>query len=96
MDKSPYRPEAEEIEGRKKDPVLFARQKLIAQKLETERVLDQMDEEIVAEMDATIDFTVESKAPPLTSMFRDVYAVGEPEPEPVSVRIDRVLARDDA
>ncbi|WP_252869813.1 hypothetical protein [Brucella pituitosa] len=47
-------------------------------------------------MDATIDFTVESKAPPLTSMFKDVYAVGEPEPEPVRTRIDRVLSRDEA
>jgi len=55
-----------------------------------------MDKDIAAEMDATIDFTVESKAPPLTSMFRDVYAVGEPEPEAVGTRIDRVLARDDA
>jgi acetoin:2,6-dichlorophenolindophenol oxidoreductase subunit alpha len=96
MDKSPYRSEAEEIEGRKKDPVLFAREKLIANGLETTAALDAMDKEIAAEMDATIDFSVESKAPPLSSMFRDVYAVGEPEPEPVGVRIDRVLARDDA
>ncbi|WP_337270193.1 thiamine pyrophosphate-dependent dehydrogenase E1 component subunit alpha [Oryzifoliimicrobium ureilyticus] len=96
MDKSPYRDEAEELEGRKKDPVLFARSKLIEGGLEKESVLDALDKEIAAEMDATIDFTVESEAPPLTSMFRDVYAVGEPEPEPVSVRIDRVLARDDA
>jgi TPP-dependent pyruvate/acetoin dehydrogenase alpha subunit len=96
MDKSPYRAEDEEIEGRKKDPVLFARAKLIEAKIETEAALDAMDKEIAAEMDATIDFTAASKAPPLTSMFRDVYAVGEPEPEPVSVRIDRVLARDDA
>lgn len=96
MDKSPYRAEAEEMEGRKKDPVLFARNKLIEAGLEAVAALDAMDKEIVAEMDATIDFAVASEAPPLTSMFRDVYAVGEPEPEPVSVRIDRVLARDDA
>lgn len=96
MDKSPYREEAEELEGRKKDPVLFARNKLIASGLETEAALDTTDKEIAAAMDTTIDFTVESKAPPLTSMFRDVYAVGEPEPEAVGTRIDRVLARDDA
>ena len=96
MDKSPYRSEAEEIEGRKKDPVLFAREKLVASGLETDVALDAMDKEIAAEMDATIDFAVESRAPALSSMFRDVYAVGEPEPEPVGVRIDRVLARDDA
>lgn len=96
MDKSPYRDEAEEIEGRKKDPVLFARKRLIESGLETEAALDELDKAIAAEMDATIDFTVESKAPPLTSMFRDVYAIGEPEPEPVRTRIDRVLAKEEA
>jgi acetoin:2,6-dichlorophenolindophenol oxidoreductase subunit alpha len=96
MDKSPYREEAEELEGRKKDPVLFARNKLISTGIEKEPALDELDKAIAAEMDATIDFTVESKAPPLGSMFKDVYAVGEPEPESVSTRIDRVLARDDA
>lgn len=96
MDKSPYRQEDEETQGRKKDPVRFARDRLLSVGLETEAVLDEMDQAIAAEMDATIDFAVASKAPPLSSMFRDVYAVGEPEPEPVSVRIDRVLARDDA
>lgn len=96
MDKSPYREEAEELEGRKKDPVLFARNKLISTGIEKESALDEIDKAIAAEMDATIDFAVESKAPPLSSMFKDVYALGEPEPEPVSARIDRVLARDDA
>jgi pyruvate dehydrogenase E1 component alpha subunit len=96
MDKSPYRAEAEETEGRKKDPVKFTRDRLISEGLAPETDLDAMDSGITAEMDATIDFTVESKAPPLTSMFRDVYAVGEPEPEPVRTRIDRVLSRDEA
>nr|WP_153419321.1 thiamine pyrophosphate-dependent dehydrogenase E1 component subunit alpha [Sinorhizobium meliloti] len=96
MDKSPYREEAEELEGRKKDPVLFARNKLVSTGIEKEPTLDELDKAIAAEMDATIDFAVESKAPPLGSMFKDVYALGEPEPESVSTRIDRVLARDDA
>ncbi|WP_322885128.1 thiamine pyrophosphate-dependent dehydrogenase E1 component subunit alpha [Sinorhizobium medicae] len=96
MDKSPYREEAEELEGRKKDPVLFARNKLIDTGIEEERILDELDKAIAAEMDVTIDFAVESKAPPLGSMFKDVYAAGEPEPESVRARIDRVLARDDA
>ncbi|MDX0196103.1 thiamine pyrophosphate-dependent dehydrogenase E1 component subunit alpha [Sinorhizobium meliloti] len=96
MDKSPYREEAEELEGRKKDPVLFARNKLVSTSIEKEPALDELDKAIAAEMDATIDFAVESKAPPLGSMFKDVYALGEPEPESVSTRIDRVLARDDA
>ena len=94
MDKSPYRPEAEELEGRKKDPVLFARDKLIRTGLARESELDALDGDIASEMDATIDFAVESKEPALSSMFRDVYAPDEPEPEPVRTRIDRVLARD--
>ena len=95
MDKSPYRAEAEEIEGRKKDPVLFARDKLVKAGLSSEAELTDLDQTITREMDATIDFAVQSTAPPLSSMFRDVYALGEPEPEPVRTRIDRVLARDD-
>lgn len=95
MDKSPYRAEAEETEGRKKDPVKFTRDRLVTEKLADSAQLDTMDSDIAAEMDATIDFTVDSKAPPLTSMFKDVYAVGEPEPEPVRTRIERVLSRDD-
>jgi TPP-dependent pyruvate/acetoin dehydrogenase alpha subunit len=96
MDKSPYREEEEESAGRKKDPVRFARDRLISTGLEEASALDTLDKMIASEMDASIDFAVASKAPPLTSMFRDVYGVGEPEPEPVSVRIDRVLARDEA
>lgn len=94
MDKSPYRQEAEELEGRKKDPVKFTRDQLLALNLTDESVLDGIDDEIVQEMDATIDFTVASQAPQLTSMFKDVYAVGEPEPEPLRTRLDRVLSKD--
>ena len=56
--------------------------------------LDALDQEIAAEMDATIDFTIAASEPPLNSMFRDVYAPGEPEPEAVAARIDRILARE--
>lgn len=93
-DKSPYRDPAEEEAGRQKDPVAFARAALIAQDPAMAAALDRVDQEIAAEMDATIDFTVASHEPPLSSMFRDVYAPSEPEPEPVRQRIDRILARD--
>jgi len=96
MDKSPYRSEQEELAGRQKDPVLYARSKLIDQHRASEAELDAIDADIAAEMDAAIDFTVESDPPPLSAMFRDVYAPGEPEPEPVAVRIGRVLAREEA
>ena len=94
MDKSPYRSEAEEAEGRKKDPVKFARARLIADAMAEAATLDTLDAAIGKEMDETIDFAVSAALPPATSMFRDVYAVGEPEPEPLKVRLDRVLARE--
>lgn len=93
-DKSPYRDAAEEELGRAKDSVAFTRAMLIERGTATEAELDAIDAEIAAEMDATIDFTVAQQEPPLSSMFRDVYAPDQPEPEPVRTRIDRVLARE--
>lgn len=93
-DKSPYRDPAEEEAGRLRDPVAHARAALVAAGLVPESQLDTLDAEIAAEMDATIDFTVAQSEPPLASMFRDVYAPGEPEPEPLRTRLDRVLARE--
>ena len=78
--------------GRLKDPVAHARARLIDGGM-TAAALDALDAGIDAEMDATIDFTVAQTEPPLASMFRDVYAPTEPEPEPVAARLDRVLAR---
>lgn len=92
-DKSPYREEAEESEGRQKDPVSRAREMLLAAGDMTESALAELDAKIDAEMDATIDFAVSEPEPPLTSMFRDVYDPGQPEPEPVRARLNRVLAR---
>ena len=43
-------------------------------------------------MNATIDFAAAAEAPPHASMFRDVYGPGEPEPEPLQRRLDRILA----
>ena len=93
-DKSPYRDEAEEAAGRLRDPVAHARARLAEAGLASDAELDALDAEIATEMDATIDFTIAATEPPLASMFRDVYAPEEPEPEPVRTRIDRVLARD--
>lgn len=91
-DKSPYRDAGEEETGRLRDPVAFTRARLIDKGLAPEAVLDALDTEIGAEMDATIDFTIAQKEPPLASMFRDVFDAAEPEPEPVRTRLNRVLA----
>lgn len=92
-DKSPYRtPEEEEI-GRKRDPIARTRTTLTGRGIATEAELEAIDAAVAAEMNATIDFTAAAAPPPQASMFRDVFAVGEPEPEPLRTRIDRVLAR---
>jgi TPP-dependent pyruvate/acetoin dehydrogenase alpha subunit len=91
-DKSPYRDDAEELEGRKRDPVKHTRAALEGQGVAVE-VLDKIDAAAASEMDATIDFAVASDPPPQNSMFRDVFAPDQPEPEPLRTRIDRILAR---
>ena len=91
MDKSPYRSEAEEAEGRRKDPLLFARDGLLDTGHPSSE-LDGIDEAADREMDAAIDFAIGSGEPALNTMFRDVFAPDQPEPESVRARIDRVLA----
>ncbi|ROU03826.1 thiamine pyrophosphate-dependent dehydrogenase E1 component subunit alpha [Histidinibacterium lentulum] len=92
-DKSPYRTPEEEDEGRARDPIAFARAALIEGGM-AEGAIGAIDDEVAREMDASIDFAIASAAPAMDTMFRDVYAPGEPEPEPLRTRIDRILARD--
>ncbi|MFK8082054.1 MAG: thiamine pyrophosphate-dependent dehydrogenase E1 component subunit alpha [Granulosicoccus sp.] len=92
-DKSPYRSEAEEAEGRAKDPIEFSRKMLIENGM-TDKEIDAIDNRVAAEMDATIDFAMQSEEPALNTMFRDVFAPDQPAPEPIRTRINRVLARD--
>lgn len=93
MDKSPYRAADEEEDGRRRDPVAKARQKLLGDGVEASETLDHLDADIAAEMDATIDFTAAAQEPQLQTMFDDVYAPSEPTPEPVRHRLARVLAK---
>ena len=92
-DKSPYRDAEEEDQGRRRDPVQRARDRLIEGGHASAADLDALEGAVAAEMDAAIDFAVAGQEPPLASMFRDVYDPSQPEPEPVRARLDRVLAR---
>lgn len=92
-DKSPYRSEEEETAGRSRDPVGHAR-RMLAETGFSEEELEALDARIASEMDATIDFAMASDQPAMDSMFRDVFAPGQPPPEPVRTRLDRVLARE--
>jgi pyruvate dehydrogenase E1 component alpha subunit len=85
MDKSPYRSAEEEAVGRKRDPVLRARDALAE--------LDASDAAVTRETDAAIDFAAAAAAPEADAMFRDVYGPDQPRPEPLRARLDRILAR---
>ena len=93
MDKSPYRSAEEEAQGRRIDPLLKARQRLLDHGEASVAQLDALDAEIGREMDLTLDHAQAATEPPLASMFRDVYGVGEPEPEPLAARLDRIYAQ---
>ncbi len=90
MDKSPYRSADEESAGRLRDPVLRARTDLASRGAPD---LDALDAEILSEMQSAVDFAVAAAGPAAGSMFQDVYGAGEPEPEPLRARLDRMLAR---
>ena len=93
MDKSPYRDGAEETEGRFRDPVIKAREKLISRDEIDGTFLNEMDQHIAAEMDATIDFAADALEPQLDSIFDDVYAPMTPPPESVRGRLARILGQ---
>jgi pyruvate dehydrogenase E1 component alpha subunit len=93
MDKSPYRDDAEETQGRLRDPVIKARQTLISRGEMGDTSLDEMDQHIAAEMDATIDFAADAREPQLDSIFDDVYDPSAPPPESVRDRLARILGQ---
>ena len=93
MDKSPYRDDTEEAEGRLRDPVIRARQMLISRGEMDDDSLDELDQNIAAEMDATIAFAEEAREPQLDSIFKDVYDPTTPPPESVRGRLARVLGQ---
>ena len=93
MDKSPYRSAEEEEAGRRRDPVALARTRLLERHAVTTQELDTLDEVISDEMRRSIDFTADALPPDPSAMFRDIYADGQPAPESLGQRIDRVLAQ---
>jgi pyruvate dehydrogenase E1 component alpha subunit len=92
LDKSPYRDEAEEAEGRKRDAIANARDRIAARRLASGAELDAIDAAVGREMDAAVDHAVAAAPPAHDSMFRDVFAPGEPEPVPLRTHLSRILA----
>ena len=91
MDKSPYRDEAEEIEGRKLDPIAKARKKL--EKTVGKKKLDSIDEKIVKEMDAAVEAAIEDDYPEIEELFDGVYDETQQQPERLRERIAQIYGK---
>jgi pyruvate dehydrogenase E1 component alpha subunit len=83
-DKSPYRDEKEEAQGRQRDPVLRLRDQLVKQSMFSDDAFQTMLQEADTEMDAAVDAAVGAAEPTHASMFEDVYAPDAPKPTPVA------------
>ena len=92
-DKSPYRDQNEEEEGRKKDSLKFQADRLTEQGA-TVSDIESWQKKVGDEMDQALNFALETQEPALNSMFEDVYAPNLTHPESVGSRIDRALYSD--
>ncbi|WP_099827888.1 thiamine pyrophosphate-dependent dehydrogenase E1 component subunit alpha [Oceaniglobus indicus] len=91
MDKSPYRTPEEEEEGRKRDPVLKARERLIESGLGSDADMERIDTKADDEMDAALESAVTASPPPLDTMFEDVFHPDSPAPAPQRDRLRAIL-----
>jgi pyruvate dehydrogenase E1 component alpha subunit len=91
LDKSPYRDEAEEAEGRRRDALASARDRLVARGTADAESLRSLDAEIEAEMNAAVDHAVAAQPPAIQTMFRDVFAEGEAPPRPLRHHLSMIL-----
>ncbi len=90
-DKSPYRDEAEELEGRKRDPIHNQAARLEAAQIIQPGQFEDLDKIANDEMDKAVEFAQNSPAPTLESMFEDVFDPSQPKPVSVDSRLERVL-----
>jgi len=79
-DKSPYRSEIEEEQGRKKDPIAHYIKRLTKEKIITGKELSELKKSIDQEMDTALEFAENAEKPSLQSMFDDVYDPNSDKP----------------
>ena len=92
-DKSPYRPEAEELEQRvAKDAIAFQRNRLVARGEASVAELDAVDAAAAEEMNNAVDFALAAEKPSLDVLYHDVYGPGQAMPQSVDSRISAILA----
>ena len=83
----PRRPKAA-----RRDAVANARARLIERKTADGAELDRLDEDVAAEMNAAVEHAIAAAgAFDQDSMFRDVYAEGEPRPRPLREHLSMIL-----
>ena len=92
MDKSPYRDEAEEREGRARDSMAHARAMLLERQTTGAADLDAWDAATAREMDAAVEHAIATPPPPESSMFDHVFADGEPKPTPLRAHLAAILS----
>jgi acetoin:2,6-dichlorophenolindophenol oxidoreductase subunit alpha len=90
-DKSPYRDEQEELEGRKGDPILNQSALLEAAGMLKPGDLANLDKNAGDEMDRAVEFAQASASPVHESMFEDVFDAAQPKPVTVDSRLDSIL-----
>ena len=90
-DKSPYRDETEELEGRKRDPIHTHAARLEAAGIVQPGQFAEFEGTANDEMEKAVEFAQNSPAPTLESMFEDVFDPTEPKPVSVDSRLERTL-----
>jgi acetoin:2,6-dichlorophenolindophenol oxidoreductase subunit alpha len=69
-----YRPADEKASWLARDPIKLFRAHLIATGVADDQVLDALDAEVMAEVDASVEFTNESPFPEAHVAFKDIYS----------------------
>ena len=58
------------------DPIVRTRLYILNHDLATDEALEAIDEEVKAEVMASVEFAEQSPVPPVETMYEDVYASG--------------------
>ena len=91
MDKSPYRDQQEEEEGRKKDAIAFLRDRIVKSGWYQETECDAIVEEVKQEMDEALNHARNAADPGADEMYEDVFDPQTTKPFPVDSRIRESL-----
>ena len=91
MDKSPYRDQQEEEEGRKKDAIAFLRDRIVKSGWYQETECDAIVEEVKQEMDEALNHARNAADPGADEMYEDVFDPQTTKPFSVDSRIRESL-----